>query len=72
MRRSSGAGSQGERVQEWACVALTEVALPGMRRWLLVRRPLEQSRRLRLLSGLWAGRHTGSGTGARRRCAVVD
>jgi len=41
VRRSSGAGSQGERVQEWTCLALTEVAPPGMRRWLLVRRPLE-------------------------------
>ncbi len=41
VRRSSGTGSQGERVQEWACLALTEAAAPGMGRWLLVRRPLE-------------------------------
>jgi len=39
--RSSGAGSQGERVQEWACLALTEAAVPEMGHWLLVRRPLD-------------------------------
>lgn len=40
---SSGAGSQGERVQAWACLALAEAVAPGMRRWLLVRRPLEHA-----------------------------
>jgi len=38
MRRSSGSGSQGERVHDGACVPLTEDAPPGMGRSLLVRR----------------------------------
>lgn len=41
--RSSGVGSQGERVHAWACVALMENAAPGMQHWLLVRRSLEQT-----------------------------
>ncbi len=39
--RSAGTGSQGARVHDWACVALTEEAPPGMRHWLLVRRTLD-------------------------------
>jgi SRSO17 transposase len=39
--RSSGLGSQGERVHAWACVALSEEAPAGWRRWLLVRRALD-------------------------------
>jgi SRSO17 transposase len=41
VRRSAGTGAQGERVHDWACVALEEAAPAGMGRWLLVRRPLE-------------------------------
>jgi SRSO17 transposase len=41
VRRSSGLGSQGERVHAWACVALSEDAPAGWRRWLLVRRALD-------------------------------
>jgi SRSO17 transposase len=40
-RRSAGTGAQGERVQDWACVAREAAAPAGMGRWLLVRRPLE-------------------------------
>lgn len=40
VQRSSGTGSQGERVYAWACVALSEAAPAGWRRWLLVRRSL--------------------------------
>jgi SRSO17 transposase len=39
-RLSAGEGSQGERVHDWACVALDEAAPTGMARWLLVRRSL--------------------------------
>jgi SRSO17 transposase len=42
--RSSGQGSQGERVHAWACVALTEEAPAGWRRWLLARRALHAPR----------------------------
>jgi len=40
-RRSAGDGSQGPRIHTWACVALAEEAPAGMRRWLLVRRALD-------------------------------
>jgi SRSO17 transposase len=43
VRRSAGAGSQGERVHDWACVPLSEAAPEGMGRWLLVRRSLQDS-----------------------------
>jgi SRSO17 transposase len=39
--RSAGTGSQGERLFDWACLELAEEVPAGMRRWLLVRRPLE-------------------------------
>ncbi|HLI57932.1 MAG TPA: IS701 family transposase [Actinomycetota bacterium] len=35
---SCGAGSQGERLYDWACLQLPYDTLPGMRQWLLVRR----------------------------------
>lgn len=35
---SCGAGSQGERVYDWACVQLPYATIPGMAKWLLVRR----------------------------------
>lgn len=38
VRQSSGAGCQGERVHDWACVPLSEAAPSGWARWLLVRR----------------------------------
>jgi SRSO17 transposase len=41
VRRSAGGGSQGDRVHDWACVPLAEAAPAGLRRWLLVRRPLD-------------------------------
>jgi hypothetical protein len=41
VRPSAGAGCQGERIHDWACVGLLEDAPDGMGRWLLVRRPLE-------------------------------
>ena len=41
VRQSAGAGCQGERIHDWACVALSEEAPDGMGRWLLIRRPLE-------------------------------
>jgi SRSO17 transposase len=40
-RQSAGAGSQGERVHDWACVQLLEPAPLGWARWLLVRQALE-------------------------------
>jgi hypothetical protein len=40
---SSGPGSQGERIHDWACLALSESAPSGMARWLLVRRDPEES-----------------------------
>jgi SRSO17 transposase len=38
VRRSAGAGSQGDRVHEWAVITLSGACVDGMRRWLLVRR----------------------------------
>jgi SRSO17 transposase len=38
--RSCGAGSQGERWSDWACVQLPYETVPGMAHWLLVRRSL--------------------------------
>ena len=35
VRRSAGEGSQGARIHDWACVALSEEAPDGMGRWLL-------------------------------------
>jgi SRSO17 transposase len=35
---SCGAGSQGERLYDWACLQLPYDTIPGMRQWLLVRR----------------------------------
>jgi SRSO17 transposase len=37
---SAGAGSQGERVYDWACVRFPEESSPGMGHWLLARRSL--------------------------------
>ncbi len=39
--RSVGMGVQGERCQLWACLALSEECPPGMQRWLLVQRDLD-------------------------------
>jgi SRSO17 transposase len=39
-RRSAGAGVQGERVDDWGCLPLSEATPSGWRRWLLVRRRL--------------------------------
>jgi SRSO17 transposase/transposase len=41
--RSSGPGSQGERIHDWACLMLSEPTSPGMGRWLLIRRDPEGS-----------------------------
>jgi len=41
--RSSGPGSQGERIHDWACLRLSEPAPAGMGRWLLVRRDPKES-----------------------------
>jgi SRSO17 transposase len=35
---SCGAGSQGERLYDWACLELPYDTVPGMRQWLLARR----------------------------------
>jgi SRSO17 transposase len=35
---SCGAGSQGERLYDWACLQLPYETVPGMMQWLLVRR----------------------------------
>lgn len=40
---SCGAGSQGERVYDWAAVHLPYESAPGMAQWLLVRRSLSDS-----------------------------
>jgi SRSO17 transposase len=37
---SCGAGSQGERLYDWACVRLPAAGAPGAARWLLARRSL--------------------------------
>jgi SRSO17 transposase len=37
---SCGAGSQGERLYDWACIQLPYETAPGMSQWLLVRRSL--------------------------------
>jgi SRSO17 transposase len=37
---SAGAGSQGARLSDWACVRLSEESSPGMGHWLLARRSL--------------------------------
>ena len=41
VRQSAGAGSQGERLHDWACVHLAEPVSVGWARWLLVRQALE-------------------------------
>ncbi len=41
VRQSAGAGSQGERLHDGACVPLAEPAPAGWARWLLVRQALE-------------------------------
>jgi hypothetical protein len=38
---STGPGVQGERRHRWACLPLSEDCPPGMRRWLLVQRGLD-------------------------------
>jgi SRSO17 transposase len=38
---AAGAGVQGERVHEWACLPISASCTGGMRRWLLVRRDLD-------------------------------
>jgi SRSO17 transposase len=39
--RSVGRGIQGEREQLWACLPLSEICQPGMRRWLLVQQRID-------------------------------
>src|SRR5689334_4124215 len=39
-RLSAGAGSQGERVYDWACILLPYASAPGTTHWLLARRSL--------------------------------
>lgn len=48
IRVSSGEGSKGERLHDWACVPLASAAEAGFRagRWLLVRRQIEDPREL--------------------------
>lgn len=42
-RISAGSGSKGERLYDWACLKLQdELAGTGARRWLLVRRDIEE------------------------------
>ncbi len=43
-RRSAGAGSQGPRWYDWACLALPYEAAPGWAHWLLVRRSVSDPR----------------------------
>lgn len=40
-RLSAGAGAKGDRWYAWACVALAEAAPAGWRKWLLLRRSLD-------------------------------
>jgi SRSO17 transposase len=40
---STGMGVQGERCHRWACLPLSEACPPGMQRWLLVQRGLDDS-----------------------------
>ncbi len=40
---STGMGVQGERRHRWACLPLSEDCPPGMRRWLLVQRSLDDA-----------------------------
>jgi SRSO17 transposase len=39
---SAGAGSQGERLYDWACLRLSYDGAPGMAHWLLARRSLSE------------------------------
>ncbi len=41
-RASAGSGSKGERLYDWACVALPEPETSGAGRWLLVRRSIRE------------------------------
>jgi SRSO17 transposase len=41
-RASAGTGSKGERLYDWACVALPAPETEGVGRWLLVRRGVEE------------------------------
>ncbi len=43
-RWSAGAGSQGPRWYDWACLALPYAAAPGWAHWLLVRRSISDPR----------------------------
>jgi SRSO17 transposase len=38
--QSAGAGSQGERLSDWACLQVPDASTPGMDHWLLARRSL--------------------------------
>jgi SRSO17 transposase len=40
-RASAGTGTKGERLYDWACVALPEPSTAGSRRWLLIRRSID-------------------------------
>ncbi len=40
-RASAGTGSKGERLYDWACVALPEPGTAGLGRWLLIRRGID-------------------------------
>ena len=40
---STGVGVQGERCHRWACLPLSEECPPGMQRWLLVQRGLDDA-----------------------------
>lgn len=41
MTMAGNAGAFGTTLQRWVGVPLTELCLPGMRRWLLIRRTLD-------------------------------
>jgi SRSO17 transposase len=41
---SAGAGSQGERLYDWACIQLSYESAPGTAHWLLARRSLSDPR----------------------------
>jgi len=43
---SCGAGSQGERLYDWACIQLPYETAPGMAQWLLARRKRSEPREL--------------------------
>ena len=66
------AGSKGLRRYAWAWVPINHALGPQWRRWLLVRKSLDQRRGVGVLPGGWPGPHDADPTGQDGGDSVVD